>query len=92
MSSGDEGQAPLSEEIVTIPDPIIATPKVIHEGKYRLFEKPDGGLHLVYKRIDKEEEDHLEIPGMMVRLLSRAQEGNMSPMEFMREAMKLRKG
>jgi hypothetical protein len=66
-------------------------PKVIHQGRYRLYEKPDGGLRLQYKRDDKDEEDYLEIPGMMVRLLNRAQQGDMSPMEFMREAMRMRK-
>ena len=67
-----------------------AAPSVVHEGRYRLYQKPDGGLRLQYKRDDKDTEDFIEIPGMMVRLLNRAQEGNMSPMEFMREAMKLR--
>jgi hypothetical protein len=67
-------------------------PTVIHQGRYRLYEKPDGGLRLQYRRDDKEEDDFFEIPGMMVRLLNRAQSGSMSPGEFMREAMKLRRG
>lgn len=74
-------------EVITDPN----KPRVLHEGRYRLYEKPDGGLRLQYKRNDKDEEDFMEIPGMMVRLLNRAQTSDMSPMEFMREAMKLRR-
>lgn len=66
-------------------------PIILHEGVYRLYQKPDGGLRLQYRRRDRDVDDYLEIPGMMVRLLNRAQEGNMSPMEFMREAMKMRR-
>jgi hypothetical protein len=69
---------------------VVREPRILHQGRYRLYEKPDGGLRLQYRRDDKDVDDYLEIPGMMVRLLNRAQDGNMSPMEFMREAMKLR--
>ena len=68
----------------------IAQPQVLHEGRYRLYEKPDGGIHLVYKRDDKDEEDHMEIPGAMLRLAKMASEGNMSFPQFMKEAVRLR--
>jgi hypothetical protein len=79
-------------EPIEIPDieVVVREPRILHQGRYRLYEKPDGGLRLQYRRDDKDVDDYLEIPGMMVRLLNRAQDGNMSPMEFMREAMKLR--
>jgi hypothetical protein len=76
----------MSEVDTTKPVPV-----VLHEGRYRLYQKPDGGLRLQYRRDDKDEDDFFELPGMMVRLLDQAQAGNMSPMQFMREAMKLRK-
>ena len=66
------------------------TPEILHEGRYRLWAKPDGGLHLVYQRTDKDEPDHMELPGPMVRLFNSALAGNMSLGEMMREAMKLR--
>jgi hypothetical protein len=91
MPSGNEGETPVSENV---PEtlPVEAIPTVLHEGRYRLYQKPDGGLHLAYQRNDSDQEDHLELPGMMVALLNKAQEGNMSPMEFLKEAMKLRRG
>lgn len=89
MPSGNEGETPLTDTPAQI---IVSTePVILHEGRYRLYQKSDGGLRLQYHRSDKENEDFLELPGMMVRLLNRAQEGNMNPMEFMREAMKMRK-
>jgi hypothetical protein len=79
VSSGNEGEVALE-----------AIPTVLHQGRYRLYSKPDGGLRLQYRRDDKDEDDFIELPGMMVKLLTRAQQGDMSPMQFMREAMKLR--
>lgn len=67
-------------------------PTVVHEGRYRLYEKPDGGMHLVYKRDDRETEEHMELPGQMIRLAKMASEGNMSFPQFMREAVKMRNG
>lgn len=66
-------------------------PQILHEGRYRLYGKPDGGIHLVYKRDDKEEEDHFEIPGQMLRLAQLAGSGEMTFPQFMKEAVKLRR-
>ena len=65
-------------------------PRIVHQGRYRLYEKPDGGFHIVYQRDDTEEPDHFELPGPMVRLAKAAGEGNMNPAELLREMMKLR--
>lgn len=66
------------------------TPTILHQGRYRLYQKPDGGLHLVYQRDDSDEPQHMEIPGAMMRLAKAAGEGNLSPGEMLREMMKLR--
>ena len=65
-------------------------PVIVHQGRYRLYEKPDGGLHIVYQRDDTETPDHLELPGAMVNLARMAGEGKLSPGEMLREVMKLR--
>lgn len=65
-------------------------PAILHEGRYRLYKKPDGGIHLVYKRDDADHEDHLEIPGGMLRLAEMAGKGDVSFPQFLREATKLR--
>jgi hypothetical protein len=70
--------------VISVPDNM---PKVVHQGKYRLYEKPDGGLRIQYKRDDKETEDFLELPGAMVALAKAAGEGKIGPMEMMKAVM-----
>jgi hypothetical protein len=65
-------------------------PVIVHQGRYRLYSKPDGGLHLVYQRDDKDEPDHMELPGALLRLAQMAGEGRLSLPEMMKEVMKLR--
>lgn len=72
------------------PETVSTEPRILHQGRYRLYQKPDGGIHLVYQREDKEEPDHFELPGAMRVLLDSAAQGNLSPMDMMRELMKLR--
>jgi hypothetical protein len=99
MSSGNEGEASVNsdaeiveaeivnEEVV----PLEEIPVVLHQGRYRLYQKPDGGLRLQYKRDDSDAEDHIELPGVLVRLLNKAQQEDMSPMDFMRAMMSLKR-
>lgn len=83
MHSGTEGQAPMIE--VTQTEPVI-----VHQGRYRLYQKPDGGLHLVYQRDDKDEPDRMELPAAFLRLAQMAGEGKLSLPQLMAEVMKLR--
>jgi hypothetical protein len=66
----------------------VALPKEIHAGIYRLYELPDGGLHLVYKPTG-EDERHMELPAAIMLLAKSASEGEMSPHAMMGEMMKL---
>jgi hypothetical protein len=68
----------------------LESPIILHEGRYRLYEKPDGGLHLTYKRDDMDELQHMEIPGPLMSLAQRASEGKISPLDMMKELFKLR--
>jgi hypothetical protein len=65
-------------------------PVIVHQGRYRLWENPDGGLHLVYQRDDKDEPDHMQLPGALLAIARAAGEGTMSLPEMMREVMKMR--
>lgn len=67
----------------------IQGPKIIHEGRYRLYENPDGGLRIQYRRDGKDEDDFVQLPGPIVALGKAAAEGNMSPVELMRRMMAL---
>lgn len=64
-------------------------PIILHEGRYRLYQKPDGGMRVQYRRDDKEEDDFFELPGKMVRLARTAAEGKLSPVALMREMMSM---
>lgn len=77
----------MSEEITAeIPNNV---PVVLHEGRYRLYQKPDGGMRVQYRRDDKEEDDFFELPGKVVRLAKAAAEGKISPLALMREMMSM---
>lgn len=66
-------------------------PIIVHQGRYRLWRKPDGGLHLVYQRDDADEPDHLELPGQMVQVFDAAASGKMSPVELVKVVMTMMK-
>jgi hypothetical protein len=84
MSSGNEGQASNVTEVTV--------PVMLHKGRYTLYQKPDGGIHLVYQRDDKDTPDHFELPGAMLRLARMASEGKLSPGDMLKEVMKMRNG
>lgn len=66
-------------------------PHIVHQGRYRLWAKPDGGLHLVYQRDDSDTPDHMELPGAFLRLAQMAGEGKLSLPQLLGELMKLQK-
>jgi hypothetical protein len=67
----------------------IQGPKIVHQGRYRLYENPDGGLRIQYRRDDKDDDDFVQLPGPIVALGKAAAEGNMSPLEMMQRMMKI---
>lgn len=85
MPGGNEGES----AVVETPN---GAPVILHEGRYRLYEIPDGSLRIQYRRDDKDEDDFVVLPGAMIRLAKMASEGNMSFPQFLKEAAKLRHG
>jgi|HubBroStandDraft_6_1064221.scaffolds.fasta_scaffold1279237_2 hypothetical protein len=67
----------------------IQGPRVVHEGRYRLYENPDGGLRIQYRRDGKDEDDFVQLPGPIVALGKAAAEGTMSPIELMQRMMRI---
>lgn len=65
------------------------TPKILHEGRYRLYENPDGGMRIQYRRDDSDTDDFVQLPGPVIALARAAAEGTMSPVELMRRMMTL---
>lgn len=80
----------MSNEIKIVEAEVIPNvPVIVHEGRYRLYQNPDGGMRIQYRRDDKEEDDFVQMPGPVVALAKAAAEGNMSPIEMVRRMMSL---
>jgi hypothetical protein len=86
MSEQNESQEiEVIEPLVTV----ITEPVIVHEGRYRLYRKPDGTMRVQYRRNDKEIDDFFEIPGAMVALAQAASEGTISPMILIKRTMEI---
>jgi hypothetical protein len=66
-------------------------PIVVHKGVYTLWEKPDGTLRIQYRREGNDEDDFVELPGVMVKMAKAASEGKMNPMDMMKAVMQMGK-
>jgi|HubBroStandDraft_2_1064218.scaffolds.fasta_scaffold954694_2 hypothetical protein len=77
----------MSEVVENVP--AVPTPEVVHKGVYTLWQNPDGGLRIQYRRDDKEQDDFFQLPGAMVRMAKAASEGNMNPIEMIKEVTKM---
>ena len=71
---------------------VIVFPKVMHRGKYTVYEKNDGTIRIQYRREDKDEDDFMEIPGFILAMAKAAEEGKLSPMQMMAEMSKYMRG
>lgn len=67
-------------------------PRMLHKGKYALWEKPDGTLRIQFKRDDMENEEFFEIPGFVLALGKAASEGKLSPIQMFSEMQKHMRG
>jgi hypothetical protein len=70
---------------------VLTMPRILHEGRYRLYENPDGGIHVAYKPDNTEQVQHFEVPGFMLKMAQAASEGKLSPMDMVKEMMRRRK-
>ncbi len=59
--------------------------KLLMNGKFSLYETPEGGLHIAYSPEGEEEETkHLEIPAMVVKMARMSAEGKLNPLQAFR--------
>jgi hypothetical protein len=63
-------------------------PRVLHKGKYTLYEKADGTLRIQYRRDERDDDDFMEIPGFIIALGKQAEAGNLNPIQLMNEMQK----
>lgn len=48
-----------------------SVPEPVLKGRFAIYETPDGGFHLAYRPDESEEDQHVEIPGLYVKLMRR---------------------
>lgn len=50
-------------------------PTPTSEGTYAIYNTPKGGIHIVYRPLKTEEDQHLEIPAMIVKMAEKVASG-----------------
>ncbi len=78
------------EEIAT-PD-LEVIPVIVGQGRYRLYKKPDGTMRVQFREDSADEDAFFEFPGALLVLAKNAAEGNMNPIQMMKEAAKMMGG
>lgn len=68
------------------PDQAATPPEALMKGRFSLFETPDGGYHLSYRPDGEDTDQHVEIPGVYVKLMRR-HSGSRNPLSALRRAM-----
>lgn len=56
----------------------IKEPRILHEGVYRLYQKPDGTLRIQFKRNNATDEEFFEIPGGFFKIAGQMKSGKLS--------------
>lgn len=54
------------------PDP---GPELLMRGTFSLYRTPEGGLHIAFRPVNGEEDQHLPIPPALVKMAMAAQSG-----------------
>jgi hypothetical protein len=67
-------------------------PTVVGQGRYRLYKKPDGTMRVQFREDSADEDAFFEFPAALLVLAKNAAEGNMNPLQMMKEAAKLMGG
>jgi hypothetical protein len=69
-------ETPLVDVLALVGPTEDGRPRLLSRGVYALYATPEGGLHLSY-RIEGEDEDrHMPIPPMIIKLATAAQTGS----------------
>lgn len=50
------------------------TPEPLLKGKFAIFETPGGGIHLALRADGEDEERHIDIPPMLVKMASKGRD------------------
>jgi hypothetical protein len=57
-------------------------------GRFTLYETPDGGYHIAYVADGQDDTRHLEIPAFLVRMAKAGAEGRLNPAAAFKEMMR----
>lgn len=71
-------------------DPLVTTvdsaddPVPFLMGRFSLFETPGGGMHLTWRPDGEEEDQHIDVPGWILKVARQQKEGSGSFMGMLR--------
>lgn len=83
----------MKEELVPVEiAPLEAIPVIIGQGRYRLYQKPNGSMRIQFREDSANEDAHFEFPAALMELARDAAEGKLSPAQMMKRVMKLMSG
>jgi hypothetical protein len=55
------------------------TPRM--KGRFNLYDTADGGLHISYQEDDREEIQHIDVPGQVLAMAKMLESGSMNPLQ-----------
>lgn len=47
---------------------VTETPTAFMEGRFSLFNTPDGGIHLCYRADGADDDEHIQLPPILVKI------------------------
>lgn len=75
-------------EVAIDTPPLEVIPEIVSQGRYRLYRKPDGTMRVQFRQDGVEEDAFFEFPGALLVIAKKAAEGEMNPVQMMREVAK----
>ncbi len=87
MSTPDKTDAELNETNLDLynqaQEAQVLAPRV--KGKFALFDTPDGGIHVAYRPDGADADEHIEVPGHVMKIAKMFGEGKITnPMEMIK--------
>lgn len=70
----------MTEVVHSVPVPFM-------QGRFNVYETPDGGYHIAYKKDGEEKVEHIELPGPLLRAAQMLSEGKLNPMAALKMFM-----
>lgn len=51
------------------------------KGRFNLYDTPDGGLHISYQEDGKDDVQHIDVPGQILKMAAMLESGKLNPLQ-----------